>query len=70
MCLSIPAEILEINGKEGMARVGNVTSKVALDLIEKVKLGDYVLIHSGFAIEVIDEAEAKLTFDLIRDMLD
>ena len=69
MCLSIPAEILEINGKEGLAKVGNVTSRVALDLIEKVKVGDYVLIHSGFAIEVIDEAEAQITFDLIRDMV-
>ncbi|NGM16795.1 HypC/HybG/HupF family hydrogenase formation chaperone [Eggerthellaceae bacterium zg-887] len=67
MCLAIPARITE--RKEGsLATVDilGVSRDVALDLTPQAEEGDYVLVHAGFAIEVVDEAFAQDTLDLIR----
>ncbi|MDR2035303.1 MAG: HypC/HybG/HupF family hydrogenase formation chaperone [Coriobacteriales bacterium] len=68
MCLAIPA-IIESIDKDGIAQVNvlGVTRKAALDLVPHAALGDYVLVHAGYAIEVIDEVMAKETLDLIAD---
>ena len=69
MCLAIPAKILT---KEdfGLADVEilGVTRSVALDLVPQAQVGDYILVHAGFGIEVIDEAYAQETLDLIRQL--
>ena len=71
MCLAIPGKIVEfdkskehaiINYGEGTRRKANVT-------LVKAKIGDYVLVHAGFAIEVLKEKEAKETLKLFREML-
>lgn len=59
MCLAIPAKLLEVNGDEGTIDVGGVRKTVALTLVENARAGQYVLLHAGYAIEVIDEAEAR-----------
>ena len=55
MCLSIPAKILSIDGDKARVSLGGAEYNAALNLIEDVKIGDYVLLHSGFAIQKIDE---------------
>ncbi len=68
MCLSIPAKILEINGQQGKASVGGSVFDIGLQLVENVKVGDYVLVHTGFALEKINEEEALLTIRLLDEL--
>lgn len=67
MCLAIPAKVIEIKD-DHLATVDilGVTRDIALDLTPAAKLGDYVLVHAGFAIEIVDEAYAQETIDLIK----
>ena len=69
MCLSIPAKITEIkDGNIAIAEVGGACREIGLDLIEDPKVGEYVLIHTGYAIEKIDEEEAMETLRYLREM--
>ncbi|TET28759.1 HypC/HybG/HupF family hydrogenase formation chaperone, partial [Candidatus Aerophobetes bacterium] len=54
MCLAIPVKITSIEGKMGRGELGGVKRKVSLMLLDKVKVGDYVLLHAGFAISKIN----------------
>ena len=67
MCLGIPAEILEINNNKAKVSVGGAIYNSSLDLIDDVKIGDYVLLHAGFAIEKIDKKEAEITLNMIKE---
>jgi len=71
MCLAVPMKILEIKD-DGMARVTAMGAEreAALDLTPQAAVGDFVLVHAGFAIEVVDEQYAQETFDLIQTMAD
>ena len=74
MCLSIPGKLIEIVGElDPVFRVGKVSfdgvlKEVNLTMVPTATVGDYVLVHVGAAIGIIDEVEAKRTFDLIREM--
>ena len=67
MCLAIPAQVKSIN-ENNLATVDilGVTREVALDLTPSAEVGSYVLIHAGFAIEVVSEEAAQETLDLIK----
>lgn len=67
MCLAIPAKITEIDD-DGLATVDilGVTREISIDLTPQAQINDYVLVHAGFAIEVVDEQFAQETIDLIR----
>jgi hydrogenase expression/formation protein HypC len=67
MCLAVPLLLTEKKGDEGVAEMAGVKRKVNLSLLENPKVGDYVIVHSGFAIAVLDQAEAKETLSLIRE---
>lgn len=69
MCLSIPARILEIDGDTAKADCGGNLVTCNLSLVEAPKVGDYVLIHAGFAIQKYDEREARETLALLREAL-
>jgi hydrogenase expression/formation protein HypC len=66
MCLGIPMEITEIDGNDAIAVAGGIRKQVRLDLLESVGIGDYVLIHTGYAIERLDPEEARETLELIK----
>jgi len=72
MCLAIPGKILEAaeRGWNRVAKVqfGGVTREVFLDFVPEAGVGDYVLVHVGFAVSKVDEAEAKRTFELLEQM--
>ncbi|UCE91888.1 MAG: HypC/HybG/HupF family hydrogenase formation chaperone [Methanobacteriota archaeon] len=68
MCLAVPAEIKSIDGKTGEADFGGVRRSVNLSLVE-ASVGDYVIVHAGYAIEVMDREEAEKTLELFREML-
>jgi len=70
MCLAIPAKILKV--KDGIAEVdfGRGVSREVNIMLVNVKVGDYVLVHAGYAIQVIDEKEAKETLRLWNKILE
>ncbi|CAB50147.1 HypC/HybG/HupF family hydrogenase formation chaperone [Pyrococcus abyssi] len=59
MCLAIPGRVVEIRDNVGIVDFGGVKREVRLDLLSDVKVGDYVIVHTGFAIEKLDEERAK-----------
>jgi len=61
MCLAIPMEILSIDGNKAIAEAGGIRKDVRLDLLEGAEVGDYILIHTGYAIEKLDPEEALET---------
>ena len=69
MCLAIPMQVSEIK-ENGMAHVSAMGAErdIAIDLTPQVQVGDYVLVHAGFAIEIVDEQYAAETLDLIKDL--
>jgi hydrogenase expression/formation protein HypC len=71
MCLAIPGKIVEIDKKQHIATVdyGSGTKRKANVSLVEVKIGDYVLVHAGFAIQLLDEKEAQETLALFREML-
>lgn len=71
MCLAIPGKIIRIDEKNEHAIIdyGDGTKRKANISLVDVKKGQYVLVHAGFAIEVLNEKEAKETLDLFREML-
>ena len=75
MCLSIPARVEKINGDMAVCSVGDSSYEASLQMLdlEEIKVGDYVLIHTGFAIQKLDEEEAKAslkTFEEFKKMND
>ncbi len=68
MCLSIPGKVLSIDGDKAIVSVGGTNYETSLQLLDDVKVGDYVLLHTGFAIEKIDEKEAEETLQLFKEM--
>ncbi|QDA32313.1 HypC/HybG/HupF family hydrogenase formation chaperone [Thermococcus indicus] len=58
MCLAIPGKIIEIDGKTAVVDFGGVRREVRLDLLPNVEVGNYVIVHTGFAIERLDEKRA------------
>ncbi|MBU3928240.1 MAG: HypC/HybG/HupF family hydrogenase formation chaperone [Bacteroidetes bacterium] len=69
MCLSIPARVDKIEGNSAICTVGNSSYKASLELLipEEVQVGDYVLIHTGFAIQKLDEEDAMETLKTFND---
>ena len=68
MCLGIPGKVIEIEKSVAKVDVGGVSREISLDLCPDVSVGEYVLIHTGFAIQKVDEEEAKETLDLLKQM--
>ena len=68
MCLAIPALIKTINGTQALADIEGVTREISLELTPEAKPGDYVLLHTGYAISIIDAEEAEETLKLLREM--
>jgi len=68
MCLAVPVRITSINGTEAEVKVGGTTKKASLWLTPEAKVGDYVLLHAGYAITIVNQAEAEETLALFREM--
>ncbi len=68
MCLAVPAQVLFVTGQEAEVDVGGVRRRISIALTPEVRVGNYVLIHTGFAISVLDEEEARETLKLFREL--
>ena len=70
MCLGVPMQVKIIENDMAICEIDGVQREASLMMIDDVAVGDYVLIHAGFAIERIDEEEARLTLRALREALD
>ncbi len=71
MCLAVPGKVLEIHNNQplmGKVDFNGIRKEICLDLVPEVKVGQYVIVHVGFAISIMDEEEAKETLDLLNQM--
>jgi hydrogenase expression/formation protein HypC len=73
MCLAVPGKIVSLDNTDSVFRCGKVdfggvVKQVNLAYVPEAKIGDYVLIHAGFAISTIDEAEAQQVFEFLREI--
>jgi len=69
MCLAIPGKVLKITGEKALVDFGGVRREVIISLVENVKPSDYVIVHTGYAIGVMDEKEAQETLRTWREVL-
>ncbi|MBL8879538.1 MAG: HypC/HybG/HupF family hydrogenase formation chaperone [Phycisphaerales bacterium] len=67
MCLAIPGKVVELNGAEALVDFGGNRVRVAAVFTPEARCGDWVLVHAGFTISTIDEAEALTTWEYLRD---
>jgi hydrogenase expression/formation protein HypC len=69
MCLAVPSKIVEINDTVARVDVDGVTRETSILLLDDVKIGDYVIVHAGFAINKVDEVAALQTLEDMRRIL-
>ena len=68
MCLAVPVLIKSIEDKEAEVEIGGMTSRISLWLTPEAKVGDYALIHTGYAINILDQKEAEETLKLLEEI--
>ena len=70
MCLGVPAKILETSEGAALVELGGVRREISMMLIDGASVGDWVIVHAGFAIEKLSEEEAEQTLALFREIAD
>jgi len=68
MCLAIPGLIKSIEDKEAEAEFGGITRRISLWLTPEAKVGDYVLVHTGYAINILDQEEAEEPLSMLEEI--
>jgi len=72
MCLAVPGKLLSITGEDvlrsGSVSFGGINKQVSLAYVPEAKVGDYVIVHVGFAISIVEESEARQTFEYLKQM--
>ncbi len=68
MCLAVPLKIVEINGKTALGEIGGLRREIRTDFLRDAAVGDYVMVHAGFAIEKLDEEQARLDREAWEEM--
>jgi len=68
MCLAIPALIKKVEEKEADVEIGGISRRISLWLTPEAKVGDYVLLHTGYAISIVDQNEAEETLKLFEEI--
>ena len=67
MCLAIPMKLVAREGRDGTAEISGVTRKVLLDLLPDAVIGDYLIVHAGYAIQRLDEEEANVILETLSE---
>lgn len=69
MCVGVPCRLIKVDGDVGEVEVGGTVWRVGLHLIENPRVGQYVILHAGFAIQLLDEEEAKESLALLEKLV-
>jgi hydrogenase expression/formation protein HypC len=70
MCLAVPVKVVSVQGNQAEVDIGGVGRKVDISMTPEAKVGDYVLLHTGYAINILDDAEAQETLSLLERMVE
>jgi hydrogenase expression/formation protein HypC len=70
MCLAVPLQLIQVDGEHGVVELGGIRRKVNLAFVEDARPGEYVVVHTGFAITRMDEAEAAETLRLLNECIE
>jgi hydrogenase expression/formation protein HypC len=70
MCLAVPLRLVSVNGTDAIGEVGGIQREVSIMMTPDVKVGDYVIVHAGFAIQVLDQKEAEENLEMLRQIGD
>jgi len=70
MCVAVPARVISINGQLAEVEIGGVMRQVNIQFTPEAKLNDYLLIHAGFSLHIIDEEEARETLALLKELVE
>ena len=68
MCLGLPAKVVNIDGNTAEVEMMGVINRISIELLENVQVGDYVLVHAGCAIQIVDQEEAAKTIDIFNEI--
>ena len=68
MCLAVPAQLISINESIGTIELTGATRDWSLLLVPEAKVGDWLLVHAGFAVQIVDEEEAQATLEAFREL--
>ena len=68
MCLAIPAQIKSVEGQRAVAELGGMQAAVVITMTPEAKVGDWVLVHAGYAITVVSEKDALETYALLKEV--
>ena len=68
MCLAVPLKLIAIDGQTGVGEFDGVRRKVQLTFVPKAQVGDYVIVHAGFAMEIMDAQQAELDREAFREV--
>ena len=68
MCLAVPVKVVSIEGNDAEVEIGGVRRRVSIILTPEARVGDYVLLHTGYAINVVNESEAQETLKILEEM--
>ena len=72
MCLAIPGKVISVEQSDGLRsgriQFGGIIRQASLDFVPEAQVGDYVMVHVGYAISLVDEAEAQRTYELLEEM--
>jgi len=70
MCLAVPMKVISINNGVGIAEISGVKNEISFIMLPEAEIGDYVIVHAGFAIQKLIEEEAQKTLALFKEMAD
>ncbi len=68
MCLGVPGKVVKIEGDTALVEILGASREISIELLKDVKIGDYVIIHAGCAIQKLDEEEALNTIELFKEI--
>jgi hydrogenase expression/formation protein HypC len=68
MCLAVPTKVVRVSGEEGEGEIGGVLRRISLAFTPEARVGDYVLVHAGFAISVLDAESARESLELFEEL--
>jgi hydrogenase expression/formation protein HypC len=70
MCLAVPMKVISQKDGTGIAEMSGVKRELSFMMLPEAKVGDYVIVHAGFAIQILNEEEAEKSLELFREMAD
>ena len=70
MCLAVPMKVVSLQDGVGIAEMSGVKKEISFMMLPEAEIGDYVIVHAGFAIQKLNEEEAQKTLDLFKEMAD